>query len=115
MRLIKSMFKHSKSKFLLCLRNLIFALLGSGVATAHASSWILLSPPTFPTARSYVAMTYDTASQKTVLFGGYNGTGYLNDTWTFDGTAWTKVKTPTAPPARANPQMAYDIPTKRVV
>jgi len=109
------MIKHSKSKFLLRLRNLIFGLLGSGLATAHASSWMLLSPATFPAPRSYVAMTYDPVSQKTVLFGGYDGRGYLKDTWTFDGSVWTRVKTPTAPPARANAQMAYDIPTQRVV
>src|SRR5690349_22056478 len=120
MRSIKSMIMYSKSTFFLYLRHLIFGLLifgllGPGIAIAHASNWMLLTPATFPTARSYVAMTYDPASQKTVLFGGYDGGGYLRDTWTFDGSAWTKVKTPTAPPARANAQMAYDIFTQRVV
>jgi len=83
MLLIKSMINYSNSTFFLCRRNLIFSLLGAGVTTAHTSSWMLLSPATFPTSRSYVAMTYDPVSQKTVLFGGYSGTGYLKETALF--------------------------------
>lgn len=49
---------------------------------AAASTWIQLSPAATPPARSYLAMTYDRASQKIVLFGGFDGRGYLNDTWT---------------------------------
>lgn len=60
-------------------------------------------------------MTYDRASQKIVLFGGFDGRGYLNDTWTFDGTTWARIVTPTAPSPRANVQMAYDIRTRKVV
>jgi len=26
-------------------------------------------------------MTYDAAIRKIIMFGGYDGTGYLNDTW----------------------------------
>jgi hypothetical protein len=32
-------------------------------------------------------MTYDPVSGKIIAFGGFDGTGYLNDTWSFDGTA----------------------------
>ena len=43
-----------------------------------------------------------------VLFGGYNGTSYLGDTWTYTATGWTK-QTPTASPsARAYAAMAYN-------
>jgi hypothetical protein len=37
-----------------------------------------------------------------------DGTGYLNDTWSFDGTSWTQIATQSAPPARAAAQMTYD-------
>ncbi len=85
------------------------------VLTAGASTWEQLIPATKPQARSYLAMTYNHASRKIVLFGGFNGATYLNDTWTFDGTTWTEVTPPTAPPPRANAQMAYDLRTRKVV
>lgn len=44
-------------------------------------------------------MTYDAVSQKLVMFGGFNGSTYLNDTWTFNGATWTQVDTPIAPSA----------------
>ena len=60
-------------------------------------------------------MTYDAASKKVLVFGGFGGRGYFNDTWTYDGTSWTKVDTAIAPCARANAQMAYDHRTRKVV
>ena len=47
--------------------------------------WIQLSPTNSPPARSYLAMAYDAVSGKIIMFGGYDGNGYLNDTWEFDG------------------------------
>ena len=51
-------------------------------------------------------MTYDAASRKVIVFGGFDGTTYLNDTWTFDGISWTQVAVSPSPPVRANAQMA---------
>ncbi len=99
------------------LRSLLFALsfvLILPIAGA-ATNWTQLFPTTSPSARSYVAMAYDVVSQKVVLFGGFGDAGYLNDTWTFDGTTWTKVDTATAPSPRTNMQMAYDRATRKVV
>jgi len=91
-------------------------IVSSATAAGSSSpSWIQLSPTTSPPARSYLAMTYDPASGKVIMFGGYDGTGYLNDTWTFDGTSWSRVQTPLSPPARAASQMAYDVLTQKVV
>jgi hypothetical protein len=108
--------RRSKSSPVLTMWHFIAMLVASSaVATAAPStSWIQLFPATSPTPRSYPAMTYDATSHTAIMFGGYNG-GYLNDTWTFDGTTWTMVNTPTAPPARANAQMAYDRHTHKVV
>jgi hypothetical protein len=36
-------------------------------------------------------MAYDAARSRLVLFGGYNGTENLNDTWEWDGTQWRCV------------------------
>src|SRR5206468_8793434 len=94
------------------------AILGGSSATAagpHTTGWIELCPPISPSPRSYLAMTYDPASDKIIMFGGFDGTTYLNDTWTFDGVTWTEVATNTRPPARAAAQMAYDSVTRKVV
>jgi len=87
----------------------------ASVAAPDIFNWVQLSSATSPPARSYLAMTYDPASGKIVMFGGFDGTGYLNDTWTFDGVSWTLVATDTPPPARAAAQMAYDGVTRQVV
>jgi hypothetical protein len=34
--------------------------------------------------------------------------GYLNDTWEWNGTNWTQIITPVAPSARIASAMAYD-------
>ena len=43
-----------------------------------------------------------------VLFGGYNSTSYLNDTWTYTSTGWAQQAPATSPSARAYAAMAYD-------
>ena len=45
--------------------------------------------------------------QRAVLFGGFDGTNYLADTWTWDGTTWTEQTPATSPPARAGATMEY--------
>jgi hypothetical protein len=77
--------------------------------------WFQVSPTDSPPARSYLAMAYDPASGKIIMFGGFDGNGYLNDTWAFDGITWTQIATNTPPPARAAAQMAYDSVTQKVV
>jgi uncharacterized repeat protein (TIGR01451 family) len=61
-------------------------------------------------------MATDTASGRVVLFGGLGETpGYLNDTWTWDGTNWTLEHPVTSPPARIAAAMATDPVTGHVV
>jgi hypothetical protein len=91
------------------------AIAFGSAATAGLVSWVQLSPASSPPARSYLAMTYDPDSGKIIMFGGFDGTGYLNDTWTFDGVTWTQVTTHPSPPPRAAAQMAYDSVTPKVV
>src|SRR5215467_7602996 len=69
-------------------------------------NWMQLSTSNAPSGRASAAMAYDPVSNKIVLFGGFGLSGYLNDTWTFDGTTWTKVQTSTAPVVRPPPAMA---------
>lgn len=58
-------------------------------------------------------MSYDSVRQRVVMFGGYDDTSLLNDTWEYDGTNWTRVTTTTAPAARVGAALAYD-PVRQV-
>src|SRR4030095_6812906 len=44
-------------------------------------AWTQLAPTTSPPARTFVKMVYDPNRHKMVLFGGYNGTQTVADTW----------------------------------
>jgi hypothetical protein len=87
----------------------------ASAASSGLPDWIELSPSNSPSARSYLAMTYDPISGKIIAFGGFGSTGYLNDTWSFDGTNWTQIATQSAPPARTSAQMTYDSVSQKVV
>ena len=93
------------------------ALLAASTAAiaAPTPTWTQFSPATSPPARSYLAMTCDPVSGKIIMFGGFDGRRYLNDTWAFDGTTWTRVRTRGLPVARAAAQMAYDAVSRQVV
>ena len=64
---------------------------------------------TGPGGRIDFAFAYDSARQNTILFGGYDGAGTRNDTWTWSGTAWSEL-TPggTLPLIRAHQAGAFD-------
>jgi len=76
-----------------------------------------------PPARAAASMAYDPATGNMVLFGGYNGSSYLNDTWAWNGTTWTQVvgtsgcaaNCSNSPPARDLASMAYDPATGNMV
>ena len=107
-------FSHASIIFICCCISFAFAA-SAAAAQFGFPDWIELSPNDSPPARSYLAMTYDPVSGKVIAFGGSDVTGYLNDTWSFDGTSWTQIATQSAPPARAAAQMTYDSVTQKVV
>ena len=80
-------FSHASIILICCCISIAFAA-SAGAADFGVPDWIELSPNDPPPARSYLAMTYDPVSGKIIAFGGVDGTGYLNDTWSFDGTSW---------------------------
>src|SRR5437763_11187021 len=97
-------FSHASIIFIYCCIAIAFAA-DAAAAQFSLTDWIELSPNNPPLARSYLAMTYDPVSEKIIAFGGFDGTGYLNDTWSFDGATWAQIATQSAPPARAAAQM----------
>ena len=64
--------------------------------------------------RGGVAIAYDPVGRKVVLFGGFNSTEYLNETWTFNGSTWTIETTSVAPWPRASAMLAYDVSTRKL-
>ncbi|CAG0981063.1 hypothetical protein PHYC_01768 [Phycisphaerales bacterium] len=68
-----------------------------------------------PAARNVHAMAYDPVRQRTILFGGSEGTNFLNDTWEWDGAAWTLVDSGTGPSGRLFHSLAFDPVTQRVI
>jgi hypothetical protein len=88
--------------------------------TWDGTTWTQQSPATSPSGGSGASMAYDAGTGQLVLFGGYDppglgGPGFLNDTWTWDGTTWTQLHPATSPPARAFASMAYDAGTGQLV
>jgi N-acetylneuraminic acid mutarotase len=47
--------------------------------------WTDLAPAgTLPSVRGFHAMVYDPQTGRVIMFGGFDGERYLNDTWTYD-------------------------------
>lgn len=67
-----------------------------------------------PPARRFSSMVYDETLKKTVLYGGFNDTNYIDETWLWDGTAWSRQKKNPAP-SRALASMWYDPVLKKTV
>ncbi len=73
-------------------------------------TWVPRRPAASPTPRSDAAVAYDPQDDLLLLFGGFNGTAYLGDTWRYDvpSATWTTVPSPVAPSRRADGRMTYD-------
>ena len=67
-----------------------------------------------PSPRYSQVMTYDSAKQRVLLFGGRTGENFLNDTWQWDGSDWTQVAD-TGPSPRFLSTMAYDSSREKAV
>ncbi len=79
--------------------------------------WTNLSPASSPSARSLLAMAYDSASDVTIMYGGVGMFGDMTDTWAFTyGTDnWTQLRPRVVPFAVRGSAMAYDARADRAV
>ncbi len=77
-----------------------------------ANTWTELKPAgAVPPARHGHAAAYDSGIGRLIVFGGFNSTAMLNDTWAYDpvGNAWTDLRpSGDLPSARVLTSMAYD-------
>jgi hypothetical protein len=97
-------------------KKLVLICSGSSVFELEGTEWKDLTPKSgLPTVRRLAGVVYDENIKKTVMFGGFDGSGnYRRDTWTWDGTKWTEIKND-RPPARSSMAMWYDPLAKRTI
>jgi len=83
----------------------------------NGASWVDLTATAgvAPSARNGNQMAYDSVRKRAVLFGGFDGTAMLNDTWEWDGATWAKRSPAQSPPARFFGSMVFDEDGKRIV
>ena len=67
-----------------------------------------------PSIRRQPAVVYDPTLKKIILFGGFDGADFRDDTWTWDGSNWTEVKKD-KPPNRSLHTMWYDPLQKKTI
>jgi hypothetical protein len=84
-------------------------------------NWTQLGSYTPPVVRQNPVMVNDIATGQVLLFGGQtptqvnNGTGLVNDTWTFNGQRWIQLYPPASPSPRGYAAAAYDAARHLVV
>ncbi|MGH2588556.1 MAG: Kelch repeat-containing protein, partial [Dehalococcoidia bacterium] len=71
-------------------------------------TWAQQSLGSAPSARSAASMAFHAPTGTVLLFGGYDGSGSLGDTWIWDGTAWSQLTPVTSPPPRDSASIAFD-------
>jgi N-acetylneuraminic acid mutarotase len=85
---------------------------------ANTNAWSMLDDANTP-YRSLPQIAYDSESDKTILFGGYDGNQakVFDETWAFDSktNTWTKMEPAVHPPAMMGIDMAYDAESDRVI
>src|SRR5215469_7253156 len=88
----------------------------AGLAQAQHFEWAKPSLPSVPSGRCCGAMTYDSATGSSLLFGGgINGLAY-NDTWVFTRSAgWSQLSPAVSPPNLSGAGFAYDPISKTAV
>lgn len=86
-------------------------MFGGGNGTANLNdtwvwdgdSWEQRTDPdgVVPPARWGQQMAWDALSNTVVLYGGFDGTNHLDDTWAWDGEGWTELEPANFPSARS--------------
>lgn len=82
-----------------------------------ANTWTDMAPAVSPASRNSLALTYDLAADRVILFGGGDFFVNYNDTWSYDyqHNTWTELHPATLPVPRAYGYLAYDDEQDRLV
>ncbi|MFW9839664.1 MAG: kelch repeat-containing protein [Candidatus Thorarchaeota archaeon] len=83
----------------------------------NTDTWSNITPSTSPSVRGVPSLTYDSESDKIILFGGSAGGTAYSDTWVFDynTVTWTEMSPSIHPDTRSRHGSAYDWESDRVV
>ncbi|MFV2014456.1 MAG: kelch repeat-containing protein [Candidatus Heimdallarchaeota archaeon] len=75
----------------------------------NTNTWAEMFPVSVPSARADQTMFYDRYHGQVILFGGYNDTNSLNDTWVYDypANSWIYANTTIAPSERSYLRSTY--------
>jgi hypothetical protein len=82
---------------------------------AHTGAFWTQISPGGPSERTGIAMVYDSARDRIVVFGGQAGFSFPPHTWEWDGQAWQVFPGPPKFSGRAGHSMAYDAALQRTV
>ncbi|MCD4708103.1 MAG: hypothetical protein K8S62_10240 [Candidatus Sabulitectum sp.] len=86
---------------------------------AGTNTWTDMSPANSPPSNYQHDIAFDSASNTTVLFGGFNRNTmtYYEDTWVYDYSAnsWTDAEPVTHPTGRGKFKLAYDSLDQRFI
>jgi len=71
------------------------------------TTWTQVATASAPPVRNGATTGYDRPTKKLILFGGFNGNQYLQDTWIWDGatSTWTQANMPSPPPKATGAMM----------
>jgi len=91
-------------------------LRGTWIYDISSNTWSKKNPISSPSARSNHGMASIPNEDKVILFGGDDGSAYLNDTWVYDmsDNQWTNITPVNAPCPRSNHGMATIYNSKKV-
>lgn len=83
----------------------------------NSNTWTNASPSAAPPVRYVNRMAYDSKSDRTILFGGYDGSLLLGDTWAYDveSNTWEEMSPTLSPDGRVDHMMTYDWESDRVI
>lgn len=82
--------------------------------TWNGEKWSKLATPQPPGVFN-ASVAYDLGKKALLRFGGYDGAGRIDETWSFREGQWIELKTAKSPSPRNHSQMVYDEAQKRLV
>lgn len=92
---------------------------GTWLFDPATSTWHeIITPGLLPAPRAAHALVPDPVSGEVILFGGFDGVSYYNDTWAYDlaANAWSNLQpTGSVPAKRAGHSLVYDPVSKRMI
>jgi len=86
--------------------------------TTSPPTWTDITPASGPTARRGHSAIYDSANERMIVFGGYDGTNHFNEVWAFDLTnnTWAQLSPlGNPPPPRRSHVAIYDSANQRMI